>query len=162
MTTTLVLKETPSRQMTICDLVHSAYVKNLELSANEMRPLLRTLHQRRLWKSLQVTFSKCSDEESLATKCVLPESFLQYNAQRETRSQVKHNDDTSLDGVDDQPTNFDITIKEDTDSDFQQCELIRVAQPVAQTHPFATASLKDDGRVVPHQPAYTLPTQYVW
>eukprot|EP00043_Microstomoeca_roanoka_P027447 m.14585 g.14585 ORF g.14585 m.14585 type:complete len:155 (-) comp7646_c0_seq1:189-653(-) len=62
--------------MTLCDLVTTAYMKNMKLSRDENRPLRQTLHQRRLWKDLQVTFAQCNDEEFLARSFVLPKSFL--------------------------------------------------------------------------------------
>ncbi|EGD82866.1 hypothetical protein PTSG_12031 [Salpingoeca rosetta] len=61
--------------MNLCDLVHCAYVKNMELSNDDNRPLCRTLLQRSMWKDLQRAFSATDDEEALAMEFVLPESF---------------------------------------------------------------------------------------
>ena len=74
--------------MTVCDLVHCAYSKNFNLVNDDKRPMLRTLHQRRLWKRLQKAFADTNDDESLAMSRVLPEAFRNYQGATAQKEQV--------------------------------------------------------------------------
>ena len=77
-----------THDMTVCDLVHCAYSKNFNLVNDDKRPMLRTLHQRRLWKRLQKAFADTNDDESLAMSRVLPEAFRNYQGATAQKEQV--------------------------------------------------------------------------
>ena len=63
-------------QPSVCDLVHAAYIKNADMARDNKRSLIKTLHQRRLWRSLQGAFIATKDEEALANQPVVTEAFL--------------------------------------------------------------------------------------